>query len=318
MDCILVRYGEISLKSDFVRAEFERILMRNISEALIRNGFHVEKIVKHGARMFVFCQKLEKAIKILQNVFGIVSLSPVYIVRSDIMTFKEWAMKVYSEESKKAKKSFRITVRRQDKSFPMESMEVGRVVGEHVLEKSGAKVDLHSPEININLEIAMENTYIFSRVYKCWGGLPIGSQGRVLCLFDGSKYGILSILEMIRRGCTATVICNKKTDVKKLYPLAKNYYICDEKLRVYLGKPNIEELARFEAANAIAVPLYFKKIGEKELKSIKKQQAELPLFLPLIGHSKDETSVMYKKLNLSAKQADKFVEICKNIYTKAG
>jgi adenylyl- and sulfurtransferase ThiI len=309
MDCLLVRYGEISLKSDFVRAEFERLLMQNIAEAMVRNGFHVEKIVKHGARIYVFSRELEKAIKVLKDVFGIVSLSPTYIIKNDIEEFKNWALKIYKKEAGKNKKSFRITGRRQDKNFPLDSTEIGRVVGEYVFETAGAPVDLKEPEININFEVASDATYVFSRTERGWAGLPIGSQGRVICLYDGSKEAILSIFEMMRRGCYITVLSRKKTGFGNLAALAKNYYMCDEKLRIYISKEPAETVADVERANAVVAPLWFEKIGKKEIKKIEECQGELPLFTPLISLTKTELTKRYKLLRLKATKAEKFIEI---------
>ena len=136
MDCILIRYGEIGLKSDVVRARFEKILMQNISEALIRNNVYIEKIVKHGARIYVFSKQLKKAIKILKDVFGIVSISPTFIIKNDMKEFKKWALKIYEKQAGRKKKSFRITARRPNKKFPLTSMQVASKVGEYVYENA--------------------------------------------------------------------------------------------------------------------------------------------------------------------------------------
>ena len=89
MKCILIRYGEIALKSAWVRREFEGKLMSNISHALVKNKIKIDKIDKKGARIYVFCDNLKKALSVLKNVFGIVSFSPVKIIKSDLDEMKK-------------------------------------------------------------------------------------------------------------------------------------------------------------------------------------------------------------------------------------
>lgn len=81
--------------------------------------------------------------------------------------------------------TFKVDARRAKKSYPANSMEINCEVGEAILEAfPEMKVDVHKPELRINVEIR-EEVYIYSRIIPGPGGMPIGTNGSAMLLLSG-------------------------------------------------------------------------------------------------------------------------------------
>ena len=181
-ELILVRYGEVALKGGN-RSFFINRLVRNIGKSL--NGIQYS-IIKDRGRILVEIpggpNQLQEAVKRLKKVFGIVSLSRVVKVEKDLDKIKQRALEMV--ESQQAA-TFKVESRRADKAFPVKSPEICRQVGAYILKKSdNTRVDVHNPDLLINIEIRDE-AYIFAGFEKGSGGLPTGTGGRGLLLLSG-------------------------------------------------------------------------------------------------------------------------------------
>lgn len=181
-ELILVRYGEIALKGGN-RSLFIRQLIKNIGKAL--KGID-HSIIKDRGRIFIKPVKVpedtDRAVERLKRVFGIVSLSRVVMVEKDLDTIKRTALEMVR---KRSPGSFKVESRRADKSFPVGSPEICRLVGGFILKNSeGIKVDVHRPDLMINIEIR-DKAYIFAGMEKGSGGLPTGTGGKGLLLLSG-------------------------------------------------------------------------------------------------------------------------------------
>lgn len=277
---ILVRYGEIGIKSYWVRREFEKIFADNIARALIENKINIEKIEQIGGRTYVWCDNVKKALKILKNVFGIVSYSPAYVIKTDIEEMKKIALKIYKKYGGK----FRITTKRRYKKFHMNSIEISSNIGDYIVKKTGAKVDLKNYDINISFEVEKERTFVFYEKYKGWGGLPIGTQGKVVCYVSKEKETWKNVFLMARRGCEIVLACiDGKEFVKKF---EKKYYF-KEKPHFYKinSLKDIIKIAKSEGAKAIALPS--SKIG--------KFKNDFLILYPSLGFGKNFKQLDFKK-----------------------
>ena len=278
MKCIVTRYGEIGLKSTWVRREFEQKLVDNISACLVENGIEIDKIRQKGARNYIFCDNYPKALKVLKKVFGLVSYSLAEIVDSDLNEICKKAVQIYKKESGKKAKTFRVTTNRS-KDFPMKSMEVSAKVGEYVINETGAKVDLTKYDININIEIRGKKSYVFVSKERGFGGLPIGSTGKVLSLLS-DKNSMLASWLMMRRGCKVHLVHfgKKSKELEKMFKQLKNYYYCDEPMELEYVKEEqssdkIIDLAKRTGSEGIVS-------GTKKLSSVSKEP--LPVFRPVL------------------------------------
>lgn len=183
----LIKYGEIGIKGKN-RYLFEDALVKQIRHALkeVEGEFLVHK---EQGRIYVDCLSafdFEETVEALQRVFGIVGICPV--VKIDDEGFDSLASDVIdyvTQVHPGNNQSFKVNARRARKNYPMTSMELNCDLGERILEAfDGMKVDVHKPEILLNVEIR-EKIYIYSRIIPGPGGMPVGTNGKAMLLLSG-------------------------------------------------------------------------------------------------------------------------------------
>lgn len=162
----LIKYGEIGIKGKN-RYLFENALVRQIRYALKRIDGEFE-VYKDQARIFVDCSgdyDYDETVDALQHVFGIVGICPM--VRAEDKGFEALAEDVIAFMGKthpEGNYTFKVNARRARKDYPMLSMEVNAALGEKILKAfPETKVDVHNPEIVVNVEIRDE-IYIYSKI----------------------------------------------------------------------------------------------------------------------------------------------------------
>ena len=200
MGLILVRYGEIALKGKN-RAAFVRQLRHNIRVALRENGLAGD-VYEEGQRLYVETEQPELAIPHLQRVFGIVSVSPVVAVERSLEAMQDEALRMAARFGLSAEHSYRVDARRADKSFPLISPEINRLVGSVVQEATGAKVDLTgTPDLTIGIEVRRDRVLMYGEVMPGPGGLPLPTGGRAITLLSGGIDSPVAAWMMMKRGC---------------------------------------------------------------------------------------------------------------------
>jgi thiamine biosynthesis protein ThiI len=195
---IIARYGELGLKSPRVRGRFERKLSSNI-----KASFNCE-ININQARIFIFPENFDEAIDKLHKIFGIVSFSPcvsTYSNYEDIeKTLSSYVDELYNEGLIANDTKFAIRCRRVGK-HDFSSQELAAFGGSVVVRKLGCPVDLSNPQLEIFLEIREDDTYIFHEKIKGPGGLPLGTQGKLISLISSGIDSPVSTYLMMKRGC---------------------------------------------------------------------------------------------------------------------
>ncbi|MBN1236566.1 MAG: tRNA 4-thiouridine(8) synthase ThiI [Methanotrichaceae archaeon] len=199
LDVVLVRYGEITLKDSWTRQDWERILAGNIAFSLHRAGVE-HKMERGEGRIFVHTSDT-RACEIVARVFGVVSTSPARTVASDLEEISRAAVELGCQ-AKPA--TFAIRPRRSGTSISSE--QIGRIAGEAVRIATGSCVDLDEPELEIFVEARKNRTFIFTEVIKGVGGLPLGSQGKMLVLISGGIDSPVAAWMMMKRGCPVTLL----------------------------------------------------------------------------------------------------------------
>lgn len=178
---LLVRYGELSLKGRN-RKTFEDLLLTNIRSSLanLPHG----KITRTFGRIYLETQdNWADLAQRLQNVFGIVSVSPVLKRALDMDEIKEGAALVVQDTPGA---TFKVEARRPNKGFPLTSPEICSALGGHILRNfPNLTVDVHKPDFILNVEIRQEGVFLYSRVLPALGGLPAGSASKGLLLLSG-------------------------------------------------------------------------------------------------------------------------------------
>ena len=177
-DVLLVRYGEVFLKGAN-RPYFLRMLTENVRKAVKPVGGHVWL---SDARIYVSdFSDLQDCIARVTRVFGVHSVSPAVEMEKDLDAISAVCIRMMQGRSG----TFKVFARRSDKSFPMNSMEIGQEIGGRVLESNPSlKVDVHKPQLRLNVEIR-DNAYVCVEEIPAVGGMPMGTGGKAALLLSG-------------------------------------------------------------------------------------------------------------------------------------
>ncbi len=202
-DKVLVRYGEIGLKSPGIRRHFENLLRKHIKEFLTRKEIHFSKITRDRGRFFIHTSQPQEATDASANIFGIVSASPVWTSPSrfeEIITL----IGALTPQLLHDKQTFAVRARRL-KTYPYSSPEIAAQVGAKIIEAATAvnesvHVDLDNPDVEVHVEVRQKSAFIFTQIIKGPGGLPYGSQGVVLGLHSGGLDSPVAEWLMMKRG----------------------------------------------------------------------------------------------------------------------
>jgi len=199
IDSILVRYGEIGIKSDRVRSRYESTLVKNIEKALGFCEIPFDAVVRDFGRIFVQTRDLAAA-QTIARVFGVVSVSPVQTYAATLEAMKDAALRIISPLLTQGK-SFAIRARRTG-AHDYSSKDIGVVVGGAIEQATAAPVRLTKPDVELFIEVRAERAYIYTKIIEGVGGLPLGTQGKVIALLSGGIDSPVAAWLMMKRGCT--------------------------------------------------------------------------------------------------------------------
>lgn len=194
---LLLKFGELFLKGKN-RREFIKILKFNIAKKLDGIPCKLEEtqgrlIVSNFDLMFE-----DELISRLQTVFGLIAVMSAIEIDTSMENIENHIKNIVWE----GEKCFKVEVKRADKSFPMTSMDMEKYLGGVILKCCpDLKVDLYHPERIVNVEIRINGkSYIYDKLIKCAGGLPLGSAGKGLLLLSGGIDSPVAGYMMAKRG----------------------------------------------------------------------------------------------------------------------
>jgi thiamine biosynthesis protein ThiI len=321
-DVVLVRYGEITLKDSWTRQSWERILASNLSFDLRRSGVE-HHLARSEGRIFIHTPD-PRAAEIAARVFGVVSSSPAQTLLPEMGEISRAA----AELALRIKpRTFAIRPKRSGGSISSEA--IGREVGEAVRTTTGARVDLEDPELEIFVEARKDRAYLFTRILKGPGGLPLGSGGRMVALISGGIDSSVAAWMMMRRGCPLSLlhfdsrpyadalaqsmrsaeILSQWTSGRKMdfiqVPIARGI----EKIASHYPRATCvlcrrlmyriaTEVARDEKALGIATGYSLGQVASQTAENIMAEQAgiEVPIYHPLITMDKTEIMELARKI----------------------
>lgn len=193
---ILLRFGELYLKGKN-KGFFERTLLNNIKQTL--SEFEL-KVVKISGRYLVTDfdeMDYQSIVNKLTKVFGLISLS----IATEMETSKE-NIEGFLKEFKTNAKTFRVSVKRADKTFDIPSNEYERYLGGIVLSANHhLKVSLKNPELELVVEIRENGkSYVLTESIECAGGMPLGTSGKGLLMLSGGIDSPVAGYMMAKRG----------------------------------------------------------------------------------------------------------------------
>jgi tRNA uracil 4-sulfurtransferase len=193
----VIHYSEIALKGKN-RPEFVRALKRAIRRAVDDDA---EASIEQIEGRFLLTTKIDSAVvgANLSKVFGVAWYDQVSIVEPVYDDIRESVLSIATTSTEN---TFRIEARRNDKAFPIGSMELERRLGEEVVGRTGMGVDLTNPGRSIHVDILHGKAFVYANRRKGPGGLPVGTAGRVIHLFSGGIDSPVAAWLLMKRGCT--------------------------------------------------------------------------------------------------------------------
>ena len=325
---ILVRYGEIGVKSPVVRKRFEKKLISNIKNLIEC------KITINQGRIFLFPDDHDTALESLKKIFGVVSFSPTVSTDTNFdsikATVQDYIKKLMDKGEFNPDKPFAVKCRRVG-IHNFSSREMAGFCGAAVIEVTDAPVDLSNPEFTLFVEVREDKTYIFHEKIPGPGGLPIGTQGRMIALVSSGIDSPVATYLMMKRGCDITILnfnnhpytSGSDEKIIKIYKKL-NEYASGSELKLYqvnygdflkkcteeapprmtcvLCKSGMyqiaEKIAKKEKALAIIDGSSVGQVASQTLPNIlaTRYSTSMPVLSPLIGLDKTEISEIAEKI----------------------
>lgn len=323
-DVLLVRYGEVFLKGAN-RPHFLKVLNDNVKKAVKPIG---GRVWMSDSRIYVSdFDDLQECISRVTKVFGIYSVSPAVEMEKDLEAISQKAIEMMRDKEG----SFKVFGRRSDKSFPLNSMEIGMEVGGRVLQSNPKLwVDVHKPQHRLNIEIR-DNAYLCVEEIMAVGGLPMGTGGKAALLLSGGIDSPVAGYQLMKRGVRCCAIHFQSPPYTgelardKVMQLAKKLADYAGGMRVYLvpftkcqleihekcpdGLGTLitrrfmmriaEKIARDYGAQALITGESLGQVASQTMEALGCTDAvvNMPVFRPLIGMDKTEIMAIAQKID---------------------
>ncbi len=329
---ILVRYGEIYLKGQN-RPFFEKALMNNIKRVV--EPFGQAKVFRAQGRIYVENIEVERGVlDRLSKVFGTIGINPAWKTDKDLDSVKAMVMTAMEDaivKSAKESLTFKVESRRADKTFPLGSMDLSREMGAFILQNfPNLKVDVHNPDIRLNLEIR-EHAYAYHENIPGAGGMPVGTNGKTTLLLSGGIDSPVAGWMIAKRGVQLTAVHyhsfpytsdkakEKVIDLSRILtqycgsirlhvvPFTEIqqelYEKCPDGLLTILMRRFMmriaEIIAKRDGAQALVTGESIGQVASQTLEALASTDdaVSLPVFRPLIGLDKTEIVDIAEKIN---------------------
>lgn len=201
---LIVRCGEVALKG-MNKPYFERMLAERIHKRLKAAGYGKASVKRHEGLIFVRFDIEWDTVQLageISKVFGVASISPAVESESNMEAIGVEAvsfMEKLCEE--RCVRTFKVEAKRADKQFPIKSPDIARQIGGYVLKGLKVlKVDVHSPDVRLFVDVRHDRSYIYADKIAGFGGLPLGTNGKGLVLLSGGIDSPVAAWMMAKRG----------------------------------------------------------------------------------------------------------------------
>ena len=219
-DIILIRYGEIYLKSSYVRNQFEHTLMTNIHNHCKTHAI-TATVTRDKGRLYLQTNNIPQALIILSTVFGITSFNSATTTTASQEDITTTATQILNPLLTN-KTSFALRVTRTG-SHPYTSQDIAIQVGNTIVNTTHAPVDLTTPDKELYIEIRHKHAFLFTQKIPGPGGLPLGTQGHVLIIID-TPQSLLAAWHLMKRGCTPHFLLTTPQLQKNLTSFLTKWY----------------------------------------------------------------------------------------------
>jgi thiamine biosynthesis protein ThiI len=197
----------------------------------------------------------------------------------------------------------------QEKSFAIRSTRVGThtfssqqvaiQIGNDIVKATHAKVDLTHPDVTLFIEIRDKKSFLFTEKIKGVGGLPLGTQGKILALVE-NPFSLLATWYLMRRGCNVIMANTKKTNDESLHSFLINWYADAEIISVDQNTKSFFNQLRTIASEKNCDALITGHTFDESPHSLAaitqlKKQSVIPVLTPLIAMTREELQQQCKK-----------------------
>ena len=331
-EIILIKNGELALKG-LNRRTFEDMLIKNMRRRLEPVGKFRFTVAKSTivAEPEDEQTDLDEAVERIGKVFGIAGFSRAAAVEKDMDVILRSAEEYLAPQLLTAR-SFKVEAKRSDKKFPLNSPQICAKAGEYLLEKfPHLTVDVHSPDLVVNIEVRDAYAYIHGKQIKGAGGMPTGSAGRAALLISGGIDSPVAGYMMAKRGLELIAVhfasppYTSERAEQKVHSLLRQVSKYSGRIGLWvvpftetqeLIKDNCPEeiftvimrrmmmrtaqiIAKRENAGALITGESVGQVASQTMPAIACTDAvcEMPVFRPLIGMDKDEVIAISRKID---------------------
>jgi len=327
MTSIVVHYQEIALKGKN-RPWFLARLVQNLRQAV--RDLDVKAVRALMGRIELELGPTASVAEVgerIRRTFGIANFS--YAGRT-ALDLDRIAAAILEDLGDRTCDSFRVSVRRADKRFPLTSPQAEREIGGRVKQARGWRVSLDDPELTIHVELLTDQAFYFFGKERGAGGLPTGTAGRVACLLSGGIDSPVAAHRMMKRGCAVTFVhfhsypILSRASQEKARELVTLLTTWQQHSRLYLvafgeiqqqvvlavpGPMRVviyrrlmmriaERIGRARHAQALVTGEVVGQVASQTLENLAVigSVATLPVFRPLIGMDKDEITAEAQRI----------------------
>lgn len=207
-EIVLAKVGEIVLKG-LNRRQFEDQLLKNIRNCLKSLGSVEVKAAQSTISIVPQDEfiDLDEVCERISRIFGIVTFSRAAVCDEKSLESVLKTAPEYLAEQLESAKTFKVEAKRSDKKFPFKSPEICRETGGKILQAfPHLKVDVHNPDLVVNVEIRDFGAYIHGKALRGAGGIPVGTGGNAAILISGGIDSPVAAYMMAKRGIRLTAI----------------------------------------------------------------------------------------------------------------
>jgi thiamine biosynthesis protein ThiI len=202
-DMVIVRFGgEIGIKAAWTRKLYERRLSSNIRAMLKQHAVPYEFLNRKFGRLYIRTSDAKKTCQAIRNVFGVSSVSSAVETTSRLEDIIKKTVLVAGSALKEGQ-TFAVRCRRVG-SHVYTSQDVCRYVGQAVLDACAdreLRVDLRHPDMTLEVEVREDQAYVFIETMKGPGGLPLGTQPKIVGLLGDDVNSLVACWMVMKRGC---------------------------------------------------------------------------------------------------------------------
>lgn len=181
---IMIRYGELSTKKKN-RMRFINKLKNNMEHVLSIYPDVSVKTDRDRGHVYLNGTDYHEVAESLKEIFGIQAFSPSFKVEKNVDTLVKAVQEIMTSVYKDGM-TFKITAKRSDHSFELDSRALNHTLGDAVFSVlPNIKAQMKQPDINLKVEIRDEAAYISYEDIRGAGGLPVGTSGKGMLMLSG-------------------------------------------------------------------------------------------------------------------------------------